>query len=108
MGFLPETGFTYFARMGSSGPIKIGRSKNPQLRLGDLNASSPFELIPILLVNGARHEKAFHRYFKRERLKSEWFDCNPFVMAHVRSLLGGVVDHMQIGKYHVPIVVAPS
>ena len=52
--------------------IKIGRSKDPQKRLQQLQAALPQELSLILVLDGD-HELRLHKLFARYRKNGEWF-----------------------------------
>lgn len=72
----------YFIRMGKSGPVKIGFSKNPNKRLESLQISSPERLIIIRVVEGTMWgERAAHRAFQKYRLHGEWFRFRPEMLS---------------------------
>ena len=72
-----------------TGPIKIGRSKNPKRRLAQLQMTTPYKLHLFCTVTGygirnhawARDieidqrtlERLLHSYFANERISGEWF-----------------------------------
>jgi len=67
----------YIIQSDKSGAIKIGRSKNPQRRLKQLQTGSPFKLKMLLVLEGKGSiEKSLHERlveFKQD-CKGEWFD----------------------------------
>ena len=70
-----KRGFLYFARpKGERGPIKIGFSTMPQVRVGVLGYWSP---VPLELMGAfsaqAFHEDLAHRKFASEHSHYEWF-----------------------------------
>lgn len=71
---LEVDGFVYFIRRGLKGPIKIGHSFNPLLRLSHLQAANP-EMLTILgaIYGGQDIERAIHRALARHRIGGEWF-----------------------------------
>lgn len=65
----------YFIRMGENGPIKIGVSDQPHLRLKSLSPYSPYDLIPLGVMDGDEaEERALHRKFRKLRENGEWFE----------------------------------
>ncbi len=68
----------YIIQSDVTGAIKIGRSKNPQRRLKQLQTGSPYELrLLLVLENMADLERKLHRDLKGYRFRStqgEWFD----------------------------------
>ncbi len=58
-----------------SGIVKIGRSRNPASRLGEIQVGNP-RRVQILLVipEAGRHENALHGKFSSRHLGGEWFD----------------------------------
>lgn len=72
--------YVYFIQSGSKrGPIKIGKSINPEKRLKELQTGSHKELrliakIPCSSDTHAFHlEKMLHMRFKKFRINGEWF-----------------------------------
>ncbi|WP_083861039.1 GIY-YIG nuclease family protein [Halobiforma nitratireducens] len=59
------------------GPVKIGRARNPEQRLGELQVSSPFELRLKKTAtpdDAAAVEKYLHSHFDKYHMRGEWFD----------------------------------
>ena len=68
-----------------TGPIKIGITTYPKLRLEHLQTGSPVPLQIHALVRGGRSlERAYHEYFDRWRLHGEWFDRSPDLELEIR------------------------
>jgi len=69
----------YIIQSDKSGAIKIGRSKNPQKRLKQLQTGSPFKLRILLILEGKGSiEKQLHHRLDeyKQDCKGEWFDFN--------------------------------
>lgn len=62
--------------------IKIGISKNPEIRTRSIITQSGLEycmpLVYIKLKNNDHTETDIHKYFKEYRSIGEWFNINPF------------------------------
>jgi Meiotically up-regulated gene 113 len=86
-----EDGFVYFLRAGER--VKIGFSKRPWLRWGELSTGLSHNVTPMAFVPGTqREERRAHWFLNRYRQAGEWFDCHPNVMKVVfRSLTFGKV-----------------
>lgn len=68
----------YFAQIGDSGPVKIGFSKRPKLRLVHLNTASPEKVFLRAVLDGDQgKEKELHESFAKHRLNGEWFEPAP-------------------------------
>jgi hypothetical protein len=70
-----KVGFVYFVQAGTTGPIKIGFTKNePALRIRQLQDTSPHKLRWIGFVHGKmRDELMLHAHFDEHRIRAEWF-----------------------------------
>lgn len=78
--------FVYFIG-AETGPIKIGIAVNPENRLKGLQTSHHEKLAILATVSGDLDtEKAYHRRFKRYRIKGEWFERCPEIEAEIESL----------------------
>lgn len=67
-------GWVYFIREGSSGPVKIGWSKDPYKRMAALQTANPNQLILLGTIPGhLTEEKRLHQRFARDRMNGEWF-----------------------------------
>jgi hypothetical protein len=70
-------GWIYFLQFGNDGPIKVGRSYNPEARARDLNSTSPVELILLGAMrspNMVREERAFQDKLSGSHIRGEWFE----------------------------------
>lgn len=69
----------YFARSGVDGPIKIGRAKNPRMRIMFLQQDHPYDLKPIRIIEDCedRVETLLHWYFKHLHIRREWYKFVP-------------------------------
>lgn len=69
--------YLYIIQSDKTGSLKIGRSKDPEKRLKQLQTGSPYSLKLIFMAEGKGHlEKRLHERLKdyRQRRKGEWFD----------------------------------
>lgn len=67
----------YFIQSSNNGMIKIGRSKDPERRLNQLQTGSPHKLKLICFFKDDGHkEKFLHETLKKFRIRknNEWFD----------------------------------
>lgn len=68
----------YIIQTNNCGMIKIGRSKNPEIRLKQLQTGNHSKLKLIWVFEGLGHkEKYYHELLKQFKIKGEWFsyDC---------------------------------
>jgi len=80
-------GYIYFIQGQCGGAIKIGYSKNPELRLKELQTGYPDTLVMLLMVPGNEHDEAvFHKMFKESRLRGEWFKPDPYLIDKIKEL----------------------
>ena len=67
--------YLYFIQSDVTGMIKIGRSKDPQKRLKQLQTGNPNKLKLIACFEGLGwREKLLHEELQMFRKKGEWFD----------------------------------
>src|SRR4051812_30367856 len=73
--YMPGVDYIYFIQAGTNGPIKIGRSINPNKRMKQLQDYNPFELhlIQCLVDGNIQKEAALHMHFASARMRGEWF-----------------------------------
>jgi hypothetical protein len=69
----------YFLRSMNTGLVKVGRSRNTEVRVKAFGRRN--KVLAILQLNGKEHgslpahpEKLFHGYFASHRVRGEWFD----------------------------------
>lgn len=65
--------YVYFIQAGTDGPIKIGRSENPNKRLGELATGCWLDLRLILVLRDGGLESWLHLRFGRHFIAREWF-----------------------------------
>lgn len=74
----------YFIRRGEDGPIKIGVSVRPNIRLGELQVGSPEDLTLLGVIPGDFDtERSLHRQFRHLHLRGEWYAPHPDLMAFI-------------------------
>jgi hypothetical protein len=65
--------YIYFIQM-ETGPIKIGRARNPYKRLEALQVGLPYTLeLLYFFPGGAKSERAIQQSFHDEHIRGEWF-----------------------------------
>jgi hypothetical protein len=80
-------GYVYFMQKEDGGPIKIGYSANPNLRMPDIKSKSKANLKIIAVAKGCdRIEKLLHRRFASYRKHGEWFSSNPELIEIIREI----------------------
>jgi hypothetical protein len=69
-----DASFVYFCQALDGGPIKIGLTENPPLRLAHIQACCPVPVRFVAIVLGDSSDEALlHRRFAEWRLHGEWF-----------------------------------
>ena len=83
-----KDGFVYFAQSETGGPIKIGWTTHPEVRLARLQVGNPerLVLIALILVRERAIEPALHKKFAAHRIRGEWFHPHPDVLEVVEWL----------------------
>lgn len=80
----------YFIRNGDF--IKIGRAKNPDVRLAQLQTAHPHKLALVCTMEGGPDvEKALHNHFAANRANGEWFllsDSEVFAVVDEFKVMG--------------------
>lgn len=83
------TGWIYFLRAGTSGPIKIGTSVNVDSRIATLQTGCPDELRLIARIRGGSGvERMLHQKFDRDRIRGEWFKPSSELVELIKELTG--------------------
>lgn len=81
----------YFVQALDGGPVKIGRSIDPESRVLALQTANaePLRVVATML-GGSAVERMLHRMFERHRVRvdGEWFRPAPEVLAFIRELGG--------------------
>ena len=82
-------GVVYFIRAGVDGRIKIGWSRNVELRLKHLQTASPVPLHVMAIEKGSRMvECRLHREFCHLRRGGEWFEPGRELLEYTANLGG--------------------
>jgi Meiotically Up-regulated Gene 113 (MUG113) protein len=90
---LPKSEFVYFIQSGTTGPVKIGTSKSPARRTGELQTGNPRELILRHVIPGDRDvEEQLHDRFKAARIRGEWF--GRAYLSVILTFAAGLADEM--------------
>jgi hypothetical protein len=82
---LPQERYVYFIQSGGEdGPIKIGVTTDPALRVKRLQTGSAAPLRLLGTIKGDEAlERAYHAHFAAYRLRGEWFSPAPEVLAAI-------------------------
>jgi len=79
----PNAG-VYFVQGERGGPIKIGVASDVEARVSALQVSHHEKLVVRLVVAGdAARERAFHRQFRKHRIRGEWFAPDPELLKFI-------------------------
>jgi len=95
----------YFIQAGAAGPIKIGFSAKPKYRVFSIQSAHYEEIRLLHIIPEATRatERRFHRAFKGENIRGEWFNPKDRLLCAIQ----GVID----GSYLLPAakpIKAPS
>lgn len=85
----------YFIKpVGMPGPVKIGCSRGPVVRLSGLTAWSPWplEIIATCLGDG-KLEKQLHEHFAEYHSHREWFHAHPAILETAQKIAAGIPPH---------------
>ena len=78
----------YFLQLEGGGPIKVGYSQNPKMRMANLKHSCPYPLHFIGLGNGKRSdEKRFHDALHNHCIHGEWYRPDSPVLQMINDAL---------------------
>jgi len=85
-------GVVYFLRCGETGPVKIGWSGSMTLsRIRSLQTAHYEDLTVIgYIVGGRSVEGAWHKRFRLFRIRGEWFEPAPELLAAIAVATGDV------------------
>lgn len=73
---------------GRGGPVKLGIAAYPEYRLVELQVGNHLELKLLHAVTGGRElERALHKELVGSRLRGEWFNVTPEVVAAIQRVL---------------------
>lgn len=74
--------YVYFIQRADGGPIKIGTAERPDRRLTALQAANPDVLvIRAVCLGGRAAEQVLHGHFAESRIRNEWFEPTPELLA---------------------------
>jgi Meiotically up-regulated gene 113 len=72
----------YLIRSGDTGPVKIGRASDVEVRRKQLQTSHPEPLRVIRAIEGSHAtERWLHDRFAEQRLRGEWFEFHADMLA---------------------------
>lgn len=79
-------GVVYFIGYGD-GPVKIGFTTDLGQRVQSLQTGCPYTIEVLASFDGTPgHEWDYHERFKKERLRGEWFNRTPEILAEIARL----------------------
>jgi hypothetical protein len=79
--------YVYFVQAGTDGPVKIGFTTSPSLRLSAIQIGSAKRLRLVCAVPGGRClEMALHKAFAGAQMSGEWFKPTPKLVAMMAEL----------------------
>ena len=77
----------YFIGIEPDGPVKIGTALNVQERLCTLQTAVPMPLAILATCEGGRsREREYHRLFAHARMRGEWFERVPDLLAEISAI----------------------
>lgn len=83
----PVAVIIYFIRIGTEGPIKIGKTTDVKKRLGALQTGHPDQLSVVgTLMGDEATEIGWHNRFAAFRRRGEWFEPSPELLAAIAAL----------------------
>ena len=78
----------YFIQMGRTGPIKIGQSGNPMLRMDSLQTANPAKLRLLWVYEGEEYtESRLHEIFIKDKIRGEWFKPTTDLLSFIKTTL---------------------
>jgi hypothetical protein len=80
-----KRGWVYFVQ-AHCGSIKIGRARDVQFRLKELQCANPHKLTLLAVAVDGGNEVQYHRKFAAHRLLGEWFAPHPDILAEIERL----------------------
>lgn len=94
MSYQPRQGTIYFIRReDGEGPVKIGFSSKPWVRLESIDVCSPHPLTITAAIEGpSRLELRFHNLFRDSHIRREWFEATPELLAVMQQVSAGSFD----------------
>lgn len=88
--------YVYFITALTGGPVKIGHSKNPWARVGELQTSHPEKLVLIATFRSKSTEADLHLLLHAHRRQGEWFDLPVAVMDVVKAAYDAKSDYASL------------
>lgn len=80
-------GYVYFIQRGNDGPVKIGFSRNPRVRIRKLQEASGDRLRCLCVAPGTFElERRTHLALHHHRIAREWFHPAPDVLARAAEM----------------------
>jgi hypothetical protein len=86
-----ERGWVYFVQ-AHCGSIKIGRARDVQFRIKELQCAHPHELKLLAVALDGNRETGYHRQFAEHRMLGEWFEPHADILAEIERLNGLAVE----------------
>ena len=82
-----ERGWVYFVQ-APCGSIKVGRARDVQFRLRELQCANPNKLVLLAVALDGGRETEYHRRFAEHRMLGEWFAPHADILAEIERLAG--------------------
>lgn len=96
----------YFIQAGESGPIKIGRAKEPRRRLYNFQTASSEQLY-LLGITEKYDEFDLHIKFSHLRIRGEWFESDDELLTFINTVaqpMPTTDNDVEIDLSHLPRV----
>jgi hypothetical protein len=91
--------YLYVIGVPDQGPVKIGISAEPGLRLRALQTGYPFGLEVLAQCHGGEEaEEMVHKLFQKEKLRGEWFKRSKRVRTFIDMISCGVGLSMAMAR----------
>ena len=94
--FRNKKGFVYFLKpVSEPKPIKIGRARDINRRIKQLQTSLPYDLELIGSIEDCdclELERKIHKENKEQRINREWYDINPSDAINIINNYNGIVN----------------
>jgi hypothetical protein len=78
-------GWVYFVQ-APCGSIKIGRARNVEFRIRELQCANPQKLTLLAVALDGNREAEYHRRFAEHRMQGEWFQPHADILAEIERL----------------------
>jgi hypothetical protein len=80
----------YMVQMGEGGPMRVGFTDNPKVRIASYSGAWPYDPIVWAILPGSReHESALHWHLASEHIRSEWFRASHKTLTTALDLVAG-------------------